>query len=112
MAKPSTAERLHHILEAIGDIEGKTSGLTRDEFKRDRFLRLGVERCLEIISEASRHIPQGLKAAHSEIPWVRVADIGNRIRHAYHAVDGDIVWEIIATELQPLRRAIEVMAQN
>jgi uncharacterized protein with HEPN domain len=91
MAKPSQAERLQHVLEAIEDIEVRTNGLSLEAFNQDRFLRLGIERCLEIISEASRHIPGELKAAHPEIPWVRVADIGNRIRHSYHAVDSEIV---------------------
>ncbi|MGQ0672544.1 MAG: HepT-like ribonuclease domain-containing protein [Hyphomicrobium sp.] len=91
MAKPTAPERLQHILTAIQDIEMHTSGLTLADFRADRFRRMGVERCLEIISEASRHIPQTLKDLHPEIPWVRVADIGNRIRHAYHAVDSEIV---------------------
>jgi len=51
-------------------------------FAADRFRQLGIERCLEIISEASRHIPDDAKARHPEIPWRRVADIGNRIRHS------------------------------
>lgn len=112
MAKPSPNDRLKHILEAIHDIEAKTTGLSLEAFKEDRFLRLGVERCLEIISEASRHIPQDWKTERPEIPWIRVADIGNRIRHAYHAVDSEIVWEIVSSELTPLRQAIEAMARK
>lgn len=110
MAKPSPADRLKHILEALREIEKQTSGLSFESFRDDRFLRLGIERCLEIVSEASRHIPAELKDAHPGIPWVRVADIGNRIRHAYHAVDSEIIWEIVNSELRTLRAAIEDMA--
>ena len=111
MAEPTHAERLEHMLLAIDDIETQTAGLTREAFKQDRFRRLGIERCIEIISEASRKVPEHLKAAHPEIPWPRVADIGNRIRHAYHAVDSDILWEIIQIELKVLRAALESMAK-
>ncbi len=112
MAKPTAAERLQHILTAIQDIETHTAGLTLAQFNADRFLRLGVERCLEIVSEASRHIPEEMTKAHPEVPWVRVADIGNRIRHAYHSVDSEIVWEIICVELRVLRRAVESMIRR
>lgn len=112
MAKPSKTERLQHILDAIHDIEHQTGDKSFETFKEDRFLRLGIERCLEIISEASRHIPAELKETHPEIPWLRVADIGNRIRHAYHAVDSEIIWEIINNELRTLRAAVEKMARS
>ena len=112
MAKPTQSERLTHILQAIQEIETNTAGLTLAEFKDNRFRQLGVERCLEIISEASRHIPENLKEARSEIPWRRIADMGNRIRHAYHAVDSDIIWEIVTGELRELRAAIELMMEK
>jgi uncharacterized protein with HEPN domain len=97
------------MLEAIEEIELHTNELTFDQFNGDRFLRLGIERCLEIISEASRHIPQAAKDRHPQIPWQRVADIANRIRHAYHAVDSQIVWEIVSHELAALKAAVQAM---
>ena len=48
--KPSKTERLQHILDAIHDIERQTVDMSFEAFKEDRFLRLGIERCLEIIS--------------------------------------------------------------
>jgi uncharacterized protein with HEPN domain len=35
---------------------------------------------VEIISEASRHLTDELKARHPEIPWEKVAGIGNILR--------------------------------
>ena len=109
MAKPQRNDRLGHILEAIEQIENNVEGLTLDTFKQNRFVQLGIERCLEIISEASRHLPQEWKDEHPTIPWRRVADIGNRIRHVYHAIDGEIIWEIVQTDLEELKLAIEAM---
>ena len=112
MAKPSAADRLDHVLEAISQIETATAGMDRQAFESNRFVRLGVERCIEIISEAVRHVPDEWKARHARIPWRRIADIGNRIRHAYHAIDGQIVWEIIKSELLDLKQAVEAIKRE
>jgi len=50
-------------------------------------LRLAVERLLETISEALRHIPVDMKAKEPKINWRRLADLGNWLRHAYHRTD-------------------------
>ena len=109
MAKPTAAERIAHILEAISQIEAATVGMDASAFEANRFVRLGVERCIEIISEAVRHIPEDVKAQQAHIPWRRVADIGNRIRHAYHAVDSQLIWTIVETDLVELKRAVQAL---
>ena len=109
MAAPSLEQRLAHILEAIAQIEAQTAGLDLQRFRADRFRQLGIERCLEIISEASRHIPDDVKSGHPEIPWRQIGDIGNRIRHACHAVDSEIIWDIVTGELAELKSAINAM---
>ncbi|MBK8458692.1 MAG: DUF86 domain-containing protein [Phyllobacteriaceae bacterium] len=48
-----------------------------------------------------------MKAAESTIPWRRVSDIGNHLRHAYHRVDAEILWRIWADgDLALLRDAV------
>jgi predicted nucleotidyltransferase len=39
-----------------------------------------VTRCPEIISEASRRLPQDMKDRHPHIPWVEMAAVGNVYR--------------------------------
>lgn len=43
-------------------------GFTFESFQADRRTVYAVIRCLEIISEASRRLPDDLKARHPEIP--------------------------------------------
>jgi uncharacterized protein with HEPN domain len=76
-------------------------------FASDRILRMAVERSFEIMSEASRHIPDDLKEAEKNIAWQRLADLGNRLRHAYHRIDPIILWNIAENDLDPLKRFIE-----
>jgi len=70
-------------------------------------LRDAVERGIEIISEASRHLPEDLKAEHPEVPWRSAAGIGNIIRHGYDVVDDQAIWNTIEQSLPPLRAAVE-----
>ena len=60
---PSLGDRLHHILIAIENIRTLLRGRSRADFEHDLMLRMAVERLFEIISEASRYIPDSLKAA-------------------------------------------------
>lgn len=51
-------------------------------------------------------------SAHGSIPWRQVRDLGNVLRHGYHAVDDLQVWAIVARDLPPLRAAIEAMVAD
>ncbi len=69
--------------------------------------RAAFERFLEILSEASRHIPADWKEQFTQIPWRQVADLRNFLRHAYHKTDIEILWSIYENDLEPLESAIE-----
>jgi uncharacterized protein with HEPN domain len=104
---PTLADRLHHVLHAIENIERFLEGKRKEEFVSDQLLRLAVERSLEIISEASRRIPADVKARETQISWQRMADFGYILRHAYHNVDLDTLWQIVKEDLGPLKAFAE-----
>ena len=80
------------------------------EFEANLFRRLAIERALEIVSEASRRIPEDLLAEHRHIAWSRVHDLGNVLRHAYHAVEAARLWDIIFDDLPILKAAVTAMS--
>lgn len=109
---PTLADRVRHILQAIEDIERALAGKSEEAFAADHFLRLAIERLLEIICEASRHISDDIKKREPAIPWPKVVDFGNRLRHAYHQIDTGIVWNIIQHDLPPLKAFAERVLQK
>lgn len=104
---PTLADRLTHILAAIGTIQELLATKTREDFAADLPLQLAVERALEIICEASRRIPANIKERETAIDWQRTVDFGNLLRHAYHRVDPQVVFEIARRDLPPLKAFAE-----
>ena len=102
-----TKHRLRDIANAIDDINTLLEGKSFSDVQSDRFLRAALERFPEIISEASRHIPDALTAEADRVPWPRIKAIGNHIRHAYDRVDAEVLWNTYAQgELLTLRNAV------
>jgi predicted nucleotidyltransferase len=62
-----------------------------------------VTRRLEVISEASRRLPEELKARHPSIPWRAMGAAGNIYRHEYEDVAVRGVWDTLGHHLPPLR---------
>ncbi|OYX58547.1 MAG: hypothetical protein B7Y86_02345 [Brevundimonas subvibrioides] len=93
-----------HALEA----QGFLIGLDRDAFRDDRKTFHAVTRCLEVISEATRRLPDDLKARHPDLPWRDIADAGNFYRHEYDSVAADFVYQTTTRDLT----AILMMARS
>jgi uncharacterized protein with HEPN domain len=98
--------RLADMLEAIETAEGVLETLDYQEFRADRARRYSIERCIEIVSEASRHIPEPLKQQYPEIPWREIAAIGNLIRHDYRRLDDRILWKTATRSLRDLKLVV------
>jgi len=83
------------------------AGFDGGTFKEDLRTVYAVTRCLEIISEASRRLPDVLKARHPSIAWKEMAGAGNIYRHDYENVAASYVWFTVQNHLPPLRAVIE-----
>jgi uncharacterized protein with HEPN domain len=65
-------------------------------------LQFAVIHALQIIGEAAFKVSQPFQRNHPEIPWTAIAGFRHRVVHDYFKVQWDIVWQIAASELQPL----------
>lgn len=92
------------IIEAIERIHGVLGDASLDDFEIDWQRQWLVERGVEIISEASRYLTDELKARHPEIPWQKVAGIGNVLRHNYESIAAPIIWKLARADLPALEK--------
>lgn len=102
-------QRLHDIRDAIDRSLDFVADKSFAEYAENTLLRGAVERNIEIVSEASRHIPDEIKARHASIPWASIAGIGNVLRHGYDVVDDRAIWNTVQSDLGPFRTAITNM---
>jgi len=82
------------------------TGIDDEAFVEDIRTVYAVTRCLEIISEASRRLPDDLKARHPSIPWKNIAGAGNVYRHDYEDVAARVVLDTVKLALPPLKSVV------
>ena len=109
---PTLADRLVHILTAIDTIQKALADKQLADITGDLMLRLAVERAFEVICEASRRIPDDVKARQPDIDWRGMLDFGDRLRHAYHRVEPSILWQIAERDLPPLEAFVECVIRE
>ncbi len=109
MPAHSSLLRIHDMLESIQGIEKAIGRKSYREYQRSWVLRSAVERGIEVISEASRHLDRELKSRYKDVRWKDIAGIGNILRHEYQRVDSQIIWKAAKNELPPLKEALLAM---
>jgi uncharacterized protein with HEPN domain len=102
VAARSSILRLSDIIEATERIRTVLGPMPLDVFETDWQTQWLVERGVEIISEASRHLSDELKARHPHIPWGKVASIGNILRHNYENIAAPVMWKLAQEDLSAL----------
>jgi uncharacterized protein with HEPN domain len=101
------ADRLVHIKDSIRNIRELLRDKIIEDVERDVVVRAALER-FEIISEASRHVPASWRDEFgATVPWRRIANFGNVLRHVYDSVDLPILWSVYQNDLDPLEQAVD-----
>lgn len=101
MSRANDAERLRHILAAIGDIESFLGTSDLKTFLTSRKDQLAVCMSFAIIGEAA-----GLCSIHPEIPWREMVSMRNVVIHDYGDTDFQTVWDTAKNDLPQLKAQI------
>ncbi len=102
--------RVRDIKDNVCRLRRLLVGKTQDQVTEDDDAVAAMERYLERVSEASRHLPTEWKERYgADLNWRAIADLGNKLRHVYRDVDLNILWSIYTDDLDPLEAAIDAM---
>ena len=103
----SDVERLKDIAEAIAAIE-KYATKGRAAFERDELIQTWMLHHLLILGEAAARLSDEFRESHAEIPWSQIIGMRNILVHDYFAIDLDIVWRVIETNLPQLKAVLDL----
>lgn len=103
---------LFDIFESIEKIEEYTRGMTFDQLMEDERTKDAIVRNIQIIGEASKHIPEDLVTMHPEVDWKGITGVRDIVTHRYFRIDWHLLWTSIREELPPLKGQIKNLMEK
>ena len=103
---------LDDIVEAISKIKSYMAHLTQTQFVEDSKTIDAVTRSLEIIGEAIKCIPEGVRSNYPAVEWKKIAGLRDILIHEYFGIDTDIIWDIIQRKLPSLLTQMQMILKN
>ena len=93
---------LDDMIEFAGKVLAYTDGLDQAGFVASGLIYDATLRNMELLGEATTHIPDEVHSAHPEIPWRMITATRNRLIHGYLGIDDDTLWSIIQDDVPEL----------
>ncbi len=112
MKRRDYRDYLQDILDAVDDVEVFVGDMSFEEFKKDRKTLNAVVRSIEIIGEASKKLPDSLKAKYRELPWKEMSGMRDKLIHAYFGMDTETIWKTVKENIPPLKKSIQKMLKD
>lgn len=100
------ADYLADILTAIDEIDDFTCGMSYEEFTADKKTINAVIRSLEVLGEATKHIPAPFRKKYPDIPWSKMAGLRDVLIHDYMGVDLMTVWKVVKERLPEVKEQV------
>jgi uncharacterized protein with HEPN domain len=98
---------LWDMLTAARAVESFVKNRTTADYLADLMLRSAVERQIEIIGEAARHVSSTFQASHPEIPWRPIQAQRHVLAHDYGEIRHERLWRVAKVHIPELIRQLE-----
>lgn len=108
----SDPARIWDIVHWGRRLERMLDGVSHDQYKHDEVLQVAVERCIEVIGEAARHLSETFKQDHPDIPWRDIVQQRNVIAHGYFFLEHDRLWDVATDKVPALVQQLEPFTER
>ncbi|MHB1679175.1 MAG: HepT-like ribonuclease domain-containing protein [bacterium] len=100
------------IAEYSALIQDYTENISFEQFINDSKTCNAAIRCIEVIGEAAKNIPDELKAKYTSIPWRDIAGMRDIAIHDYSNIDYSKVWQVAKKDIPELINKISDLAKK
>lgn len=98
---------IEDILDSINAVAKFVKRKNFKDFTKDKKTIYAVVRGIEIIGEATKHIPKSIRNKYPEVPWKDMAGMRDKVIHEYFAVDLKVVWKTATRHLPKIKPLIQ-----
>lgn len=102
MPPESDLVRVRHMVESGQMAIEFAAGRTRADLDSNPMLVHALVKAIEIVGEAAVNVGDETRRLLPAVPWPDIVGMRNRLIHAYHDVDLNIVWDTVDLDLPPL----------
>ena len=100
------------LLENIKHAETFTENVTYEDFIKDKKTSYAVVRCIEIIGEAAKNIPDDVRERYPDIPWKKMAGMRDKISHFYFGIDMEKVWLSVKRDIPKIKLQVKKILKD
>lgn len=98
---------LKDIIENMEYAEKFIEGITIKDFVKDEKTYYAVIRCIEVMGEAVKHIPDSLRKQYPRIPWRDIAGMRDKAIHFYFGMNLERIWLVVKEDIPTLKPLIK-----
>ena len=100
------------ILENMERAERFVEGMSYEEFAEDEMANFAVMRCIEIMGEAAKHVPDSVRDKYPGIPWRDIAGMRDKVIHFYFGVNLERVWLVVEEDIPQIKPHITKVLED
>lgn len=103
---------IRDILDNMELAECFVKCMTYEEFVSHTKTNHAVIRCIEIMGEAAKHVPEDVRRKYPEIPWKDIAGMRDKIIHLYFKVSLEKVWLVLQEDIPALKPLLQKVIEH
>lgn len=103
------AAYLWDMLDAAKTVRQFVEGVKFHQYQKDKKLQMAIERVVEIIGEAARHISKVFQEKHPKIPWKGIIGQRHILAHEYGEIKLERMWIVAAERIPELIKLLETL---
>ncbi|WP_171988067.1 HepT-like ribonuclease domain-containing protein [Hyphomicrobium sp. NDB2Meth4] len=108
----SIRPRLYDIDANIDVVLARVAGRQPEDLATDLDLRYVLLHAFMIIAEAANKLPEPVRQQSPQVPWQDIIGMGTKIKHEYHRIDLNILWDAATVHLPTLRPIVKQLLVN